>query len=155
MIRGEFIRADGLVVPNNITQVGASALLQSALQGANLDMWLGLCDAVPDPALRFESLNEPALGVNGYARISMLKGIADWPTMGTVNGENYAESKQVEFTASGGAFSEQVRRLFLCFSESELAGFVFALSAPLPSLLTIDASTPQPQRLFKYRVYLR
>src|SRR3546814_18255946 len=43
MIRGEFIRGDGLVLPNNITSYGAELLLAAALQGVatTLHMCLG------------------------------------------------------------------------------------------------------------------
>src|SRR3546814_18747579 len=46
MIRGEFIRGDGLVLPNNITSYGAELLLAAALQGVatTLHMCLGKCN---------------------------------------------------------------------------------------------------------------
>src|SRR3546814_12798010 len=50
MIRGEFIRGDGLVLPNNITSYGAELLLAAALQGVatTLHMCLGKCNPKVD-----------------------------------------------------------------------------------------------------------
>src|SRR3546814_13482258 len=59
MIRGEFIRGDGLVLPNNITSYGAELLLAAALQGVatTLHMCLGKCN--PKVDLDLNELNEP------------------------------------------------------------------------------------------------
>src|SRR3546814_12049467 len=87
MIRGEFIRCDGLVLPNNLTSYGAELLLAAALQGVatTLHMCLGNCN--PKVDLDLNELNEPTIGTGGYARQSLSQVDTDWLTRGELKGE--------------------------------------------------------------------
>lgn len=155
MVRGEFRFANGLVIPNNITTVGVQTLLTLALRDTDADFWVGLCSAVYAEDLQVESLTEPTLATNGYARLAVERTIVGWPGDGLVNNEPYLESKDLVFAAVGGPFDQAVTRMFMCFSESGLTGDVFALSAALPDEFIVDTTTAEPDRTFRYRVYMR
>lgn len=155
MLRGEFIRADGLVIPNNITVFGAQTILYAAMRNTVPTFWVGLVDAVPTQDLQIEDCQEPVIGTHGYGRIQILRSTPGWPGSGTVNAEPYVESDWLIWTATGGAFSLAIRRLMLVTSDVAVTGDVFALSAPLPEAILIDAATPEADRKFKYRIYLR
>lgn len=155
-MRGEFRRGDGLVIPNNITKAGVEAILRAAFQGEPLTLWMGLANAVPDPEIQIEDLNEPEIGVNGYARVELTQDDESWPTLGLTNDEVYIESKSVVFEAAGGEFTEAVTRVALLLSATDTTGSgVLSLSSALPFALTIDPDTPIAQRTFTYRLYLR
>jgi len=153
-LRGEFHRADGLVIPNNITTFGARALLAMGFRGEACTLSVGLCSGVYDPDLVIGDLVEPTT-TNGYARIALARNATDWPTEDSLNGEEYAESKNVFWTASGGNFSAPITRLFLFMVSSDFTGGIFGLSAALPEPLLITPTTPLGERTFRYRVYLR
>lgn len=155
MLSGVFIFANGLEVSNNITKAGASAILAAAFQGVELDLWVGLCDAVPDADLVLEDLTEPAIGTNGYARQSLPIGLQYWPTLDEIAGAQYVESEWITWQPNGGSFSQPIRRMFLTDSEDAVEGDVFCLSAALPQAITIGLDTAEADRKFKYRVYLR
>ncbi len=155
MLRGEFIRADGLVIPNNITTFGAATILAAAMRNTVPTFWVGLCDAVPDPDLQIEDLTEPTIATNGYGRIQITRDDTGWPTVGETNGEPFIESDWLTWAATGGAFDEEIRRMFIAASETDTTGDVFALSAALPALVEIDEATAEADRRFKYRIYLR
>lgn len=155
-MHGQFIRADGLIIPNNIMTYGIQSILSWAMQGVAPTLYMGLADCNPDPDLLIEDLNEPTLGLNGYARQSIAQSAVGWPTAGTLNGEPYIESKEFVFAASGGAFSSAIQRLALINSAAATSGLlVVALSGPLPAAITIDESTDVGDRTFKYRLYAR
>lgn len=156
MLRGEFIRGDGLVIPNNITTVGAKELLQRAIQGVvAFDMFVALVAGVFTPELQVDDLEEPVIGTGGYARIDLLQSPTDWPTVGQVNGEWYIESKPLVWAAVAVPFSAAITRMAIVDSESDLTGDVFALSGALPGDLTITPETEESDRTFRYRIYLR
>ena len=152
--RGEFIRGDGLVIPNNITNVGAEVILEATFRNANYDFWVGLCSGVYAPILDVSDLVEPAVGANGYERVQLNRNETDWPLTDVLNGERFIESRDMIWTATGGAFSQPITRMFMCFAE-EGESAVFALSASLPDEVIIDEDTDISQRSFRYRVYLR
>lgn len=154
-MRGAFIRADGLVIPNNITTAGAAAFLRSIVQAEPLEFWMGLCDAIPQPALRLDALNEPTLGVGSYGRGSIARNSVGWPVVESSLEEAYAESASVTFVAVGIQHDKQLRRLFLTTSEDSLTSDVLCLSAAVPAPYVITPTTPLPERTFKYRIYLR
>lgn len=154
MLTGEFIRSDGLVIRNNITKIGAAQILSAAFRDDAPEFWLGLVQGTPDPDLQIEDLIEPTLGVNGYQRYEIARSALGWPNVGEVNGERYIESDWVTWTATGN-FSQPIQRLALFMDDTATTGDVFALSAPLPALLTIGAATPLIDRKYKYRIYLR
>lgn len=153
--RGEFIRADGLVIPNNVTLYGSQKVLTLAFTDAVASFWMALCNAQPDTALQIEDLNEPTIGVNGYARQQLARTAVGWPTVGSLNGEAYIESASFVFAAVGGPFDAAARRIALLESETDVEGDVIALSAAFPADLTVDTDTVIADRTFKYRLYGR
>lgn len=157
MIRGEYIRADGLVIPNNITILGSGLILQGFARRAAITMWVALANCAPDQALLLDDLNEPTLGVNGYARIPVTQDSTGWPTLGTLNGESYVETDFLIWAAIGGNFDKAVNRMALCEGNisSTTGNQVISLSASMPADLTVMPTTALGLRKFKYRVYLR
>ena len=154
-MRGEFIRQDGLVIPNNITTYGVKSIFQWALRDENYDLWMGLANCNPDPELEIQDLNEPTLGVEGYARIEIPR-TTGWPVFGDLNGETYYETDVFEFVATGVGFDLPINRIALINSEAATNGLlVVALSGPLPAEVTITPATPIDERSFKYRIYGR
>jgi hypothetical protein len=68
MFRGEFHRADGLVIPNNVTIFGAQSILTGFARNTVPTFFVGLCNAVYQPDLTLAQLEEPTIATNGYAR---------------------------------------------------------------------------------------
>lgn len=155
MLRGEFRFNNGLIIPNNVTIAGSGLILAAALRNTDIEFWVGLCSAVYTPTLQIEEITEPTVAVNGYARQAVSRDSTGWPSDGEVNGENYIESLPLVWEAIGGAFDQPVTRMFICGSESDASGDVFALSAPLPDDLVIDPDVIESDRTFKYRLYAR
>lgn len=154
-MRGEFLRADGLVIPNNIMSAGGLHILRTAFQHLSIPIWMGLCRAVPTPDLNLDDCVEPTQGVNGYARVEIPQTDAGWPISGFLHGEAYIESQPSIFIASGGNFDQPVERMFLTAIPAAVVGDVLCLSAALPAPLTISPTTPLAERTFRYRIYLR
>jgi hypothetical protein len=154
MLRGEFISESGLVIPNNITKFGAETILAAALRNTVPAFWVGLVNGTPSADLQIEDIDEPSF-TNGYARIQILRSSVGWPTAGEVNGEAYLESGWLTWAATGGNFSIPIRRMMIVSDNNDTAGNVFALSAALPAERTITPTTPETDRRFKYRIYLR
>lgn len=155
ILRGEFCRGDGLVIPNNITIFGASRILQAAMANVDLDFWVGLVNTAPDPELMIEDTLEPTLGVNGYGRIEIARSAIGWPTNGQVNNESYIESDWLTWLPVGGNFDQAFTRMMLCPFEMLRVGDIIALSNALPEPLILTPATPLGERQFKYRLYLR
>jgi|SRR3990167_1316940 len=156
MLRGEFIRGDGLVIPNNITTYGAQTLLGLALLNSTYALNLALVNAAPDVGLQLESLNEPTIGVNGYARIAVTRDILGWPSTGVLNGEVYYETDWAIWAAVGGDFDKAITRMALVNHPTLAVGnYVIALSGALPAEIIITPTTPEADRKFKYRIYSR
>lgn len=153
-LRGEFIRANGLVTPNNVTKVGAQKILDLCFREGSNEFWVGLCTGAFDPGLQVEDLVEPTF-TNGYARKQLQNDLDDWPTSGEINGERYVESKDLVWVAAPAAFSAAVTRMFICFDDVATVGDVFALSAALPDEFIIGPTTLVADRTFRYRLYLR
>jgi len=158
MLRGEFIRADGLVIPNNITQFGAKTILGAAYAAEAPRFFVGLVEAAPSSTLQIENCAEPTIGVGGYARQEIPRTAVGWPVQGDVNGEPYIESRWLTWEASAD-YSRSIRRLMLLAGDSDtltdITGPVMALSAALPAPLIVKPATILQERRFKYRVYLR
>lgn len=155
MLRGEFRFQNGLIIPNNVTIVGAGNILAAALRNTAIEFWVGLCSGVYEPDLTIQDLVEPTIGVNGYERLVITRDGTGWPVTGVVNGENFFESLPLIWEAVGGPFDEEVTRMFISQEESATSGDVIAISAALPDDLLIEADTPEVDRTFKYRLYLR
>jgi hypothetical protein len=155
MLRGEFIRADGLVTPNNVTTFGAATILELALQDGAYSFYVGLCDGVYADDLQIEDLTEPTIGTNGYARIAVARSAVGWPTEGTLNGETYFETDWLTWAAVGGDFNQETARMMIVGHATQTTGNVFALSAALPAAYAITPLTDLSDRQLKYRLYLR
>lgn len=155
MLRGQFVSAGGLVIPNNVTIWGAEKVLDLAFRAGTGDMFVGLCSAVYDPDLTAADLEEPTLGLNGYARQPLTRDTDGWPGTGEVNGERYIESDWFIWTAVGGNFSKAISRMFIIFDIDSLTDPVFALSATLPEERIITPTTVEGDRKFKYQLFLR
>lgn len=155
-MRGEFIRGDGLVLPNNITTWGAESILRAAFQFPryNLALWMRLVDAVYTPGLQVSETLEPTLDTNGYVPREVRVDGSDWATFGSANGEPYVESVPRVFQAVGGNFSRAISRIALS-PDLARTGAIFSLSSPLPAPLLITPTTPAVERTFRYRLYLR
>lgn len=158
MVRGEFIRGDGLVIPNNVTIYGVRTLLAAALINEVPTFYVGLVEGEPDPALLIADCLEPTF-TNGYARQQILRTDVGWPVEGTLNGQPYFESAFLTWTPSG-PFSLQIQRLMLVGNATNVDADtsdknlkVLALSTAMPTAVILDADTPLEERRFKYRLY--
>ena len=100
-----------------------------------------------------EDVTEPEVA-NGYARIQVLRTELGWPLQGDLNGERWIETGWLTWEATGTGFDKPVRRLVLVDSNTEDA-VIYAVSSPFPADVTITPATPESDRRFKYRVYLR
>lgn len=156
MLRGEFIRGDGLVIPNNITTYGVKMLFQWGLVNTGYDLHMALANCNPDPLLDLANMGEPAIATGNYARQSIPRGIGGWPVQGEFNGEQYYETAVHVFEATGAGFSLPINRIALVNTVGEVVGLkVVALSGPLPEAVTITGGTLLAARSFKYRIYGR
>ena len=146
-MRGEFIRGDGLVLPNNITITGAQRILAGTFAPGNGllgPFGLGLCNGVYTPNMTTNDLD-----YDSRLQFFVPLPAVDW-TLGVVNGEAFAESPPVIFAAA--PYNKDVTRLFL---GRELTANVYALSSPFPAPVRITIATPTAERTFRYRLYLR
>lgn len=158
-IRGEYIitppNGGEIILPNTIVAEGAEDFLIDLFQAAAAlpaAFYIGLCDQVPDNADTLSSITtEPTIGVNGYARGVLTRNATDWPTITTAGGESYVESKQVDFTASGGDFDDNHSRLFMCSVATGFVGVLYSYSAALSAAITITSGVTWSA---KYRMFL-
>lgn len=145
---GEFIRTDRFgnehVYPNQFTIIGAQQVLKGAFWGEAHDWFVGLCAHNPADSIALTSINEPS-ALNGYVRQAMTLNVSNWPTVGTVNGESYVETREFTFNLSGPT-SIPVNRLFLTDGD-----YVIAVSSPIGEGIGY-LSEPYTN---KYRLYLR
>lgn len=150
MIRGEFTTmlpsGEEWIHPNNFTIYGVQKVIRAAFWNERTDWFVGLCARNPSDTISFESLNEPTIGVNGYARQEIPMDETGWPTISLANGEVYSESLLFTFTPDGGDFDKEINRLFLTDGDGVIAvssafpGGVFVVDVPL---------------IHKYRLYFR
>lgn len=154
-MRGEFIRGDGLVTPNNVTLEGSRVIMAAAFRNEVPTFYLGLVRGMSNLNLTLADVEEPTIGVNGYARQQITRDATGWPVLAVVGNEQYIESQFYTFTASGGAFDRGINRMAL-FTTSIAApnNKILALSAAMASTLLIDPSTDVAFRRFQYRFYL-
>lgn len=155
ILRGEYRRSDGHVTHNAFTTAGLAGILASAFR----DIWpaagvyVGLCQAVPSAGLTLANIEEPTIGVNGYARQPIARSLVGWPVAGTVGNDPFLESLPIVFTATGGDFDLGVSRLFLTPEQTATAGELWGLSGAISATLIIGPATPLNQRTFNYRIY--
>lgn len=155
MFRGEFHRANGLVIPNNITTFGAQSILAGFARNTVPVFFAGLCNAVYEPGLTLADIEEPTIGTNGYERLAITRDTDGWPNIGLVNDEPYIESLALIWEAVTGPFDQAVTRMFLTPEESATNGDIFCLSGALPDEFVIDTDTLEADRTFKYRLFAR
>jgi hypothetical protein len=136
MLRGEFIRkSDGLVIPNNVMTYGVRTILRAALRNEAITLHAALANCNPDSELAAEQLNEPTIGVNGYARQVIARSNVGWPVYSSLNGETYLETAAFVFAAAGGNFDKPVNRLAIIDHLTQTNGqIVVALSSALPPI---------------------
>lgn len=154
-MRGEFIRGDGLVIPNNVSIAGASAVLDAAFRSQAQAFYAALITGVPSLDMTMGDMVEPTIATNGYDRIAITQDALGWPTLDDNGQEAFVESDWLEWIAVGGAFDKPVQRIALV-GTAVYNGVdpVFALSGLMPNEITIDPDTVQALRRFKYRFYL-
>ena len=146
-LRGEFIRGDGLVIPNNVTLAGKQMMLAAALRNIVPTFFIGLVDAEPAAAIDLAGKEPSPAG--GYARKPVSRDKIGWPGDGVLNGQPWVESDWLEWAAVGVKYDKIVRRLALMSD----AGLVYALSAAMPEDLEITPTLEVQYRRFKYRIY--
>lgn len=155
MFRGEFHRADGLVIPNNVTIFGAQSILAGFARNTVPTFFVGLCSAVYEPDLTLAQIDEPTIGTNGYARIPVARDNIGWPNTGLVNDEPYIESLALVWAAVDGPFDKAVTRMFITPEEIAIVGDIFCLSGAVPDEFIVDVDTLEADRTFKYRLFAR
>lgn len=131
MISGEFtIERPGrepLVLPNQFTVVGMQQVLRAAFWQQPQNWYVGLCAKNPGDAVALGDLNEPTIGVNGYARQAVPMDQANWGTLNVINNESYVRSRAVTFPFVVGPYDKQFNRMFITDGT-----YVIAISAPHP-----------------------
>jgi hypothetical protein len=155
MMRGEFIRADGLIIPNNVSLAGAEVFLRAAFQGVAPTFFVGLVAGAPTLDMTMTNMAEPTIGVNGYQRIQLTRDDDGWPIVATSATECYVESEFALWEAAPGPFDKPVQRLALVGSGVYAVGApVYALSGLMPAEIIIAPTTDESLRKFKYRLYI-
>lgn len=155
-MRGEFVRGDGLVIPNNITTFGATQILTAAFRAEALNLHIGLANCNPHPLLNLNQLNEPTIGVNGYARQSISQDDTDWPTIGNLSGEVYFETRPFIFTPTSTGFDKPITRPVIVNHPTDVVGVtVVAVGAALAAEILLLPETAEALRTFKYRIFAR
>ena len=163
LLRGEFRRKDGLVIPNNVTDIGGAAYLRMIFNGVDTgvpilgggNFFVGLCNTIPFDTMTLADLVEPGEGVNGYDRVAKTRNNVGFPNTGSIGGEPFIETDDIVFTATGAGFDQAISRLFLTPVITGAVGDVYALSEAIAVPLVILTSTPIGERTFRYRTYLR
>ena len=155
-MRGKFVRADGLVLPNNISRVGSQMILEAAFRNTVPTLFVALVVGAPDAVMTMATMEEPTIGVNGYARIAIERNAVGWPNSAEVAGERMIGTDWLTWTPTGTGFNKPVQRLALIGSASGLGvgAPVYALSSAMPAPATLLATTPVEQRRFKYEIFL-
>jgi len=154
-LRGEFVRGDGLILPNNVSLAGSQAILTAWARGTVPTFVFGLIKGSPTLTMTETNVGEPTIGHNGYNRIAVTRDVNGWPVFGNVGVENYIGTKPLVFTPTGGAFDQPIQRVALFDSlTKDPAHNIYSMSAPLQNEVILDVSTPVEQRTFYYRLYL-
>lgn len=155
-MRGQFQRADGLILPNNISKAGAAMILEAAFRNNAPSLYVGLVVGAPSADMTMANMLEPTIGLHGYGRIQIPRNNTGWPTVGEVGGERFISTDWLTWAAVGADFDRQVQRMAIVDS-ADAGGVdtqVLALSVALPSEITITPTTPLAQRQFKYTIFL-
>jgi hypothetical protein len=154
-MEGRFIRGDGLILPNNISQAGAAAILAAAFRNDVPAFFLGLVSGAPTPTMTLADMIEPTIGTNGYARQAVTRNAAGWPEQGVVGNQRYISTDWITFAAAGGNFNQPIQRVALFNTGvANPVNPVWALSSPMADPIVITPATPLVERKFKYAVYI-
>lgn len=137
------------------TQTGRIRILEAALRNQTIEFYVGLCTGEYAEALTVAELEEPELGVNGYQRIAVAASPGGWEVDGVINDEIYFETGWLTWAAVGGDFSKPIQRMFLTESPNSLDAPVLALGGAFPEEILIRPVTPEANRKFKFRIYVR
>lgn len=156
MRRGQFVRGDGLILPNNISLIGGQMLLAAACRNTVPTFYAALVSGFPLAAMSSAIVSEPTIGVRGYARVPIERSAVGWPSLSNLGNEAYIETDWLEFisTADPG-FDHPINRVCLLGTSVYGAGDpIYAMSSPLDADLTIIPATPLDQRRFKYQLFI-
>jgi len=154
-MRGQFIRGDGLVIPNNISQAGAAMILAAAFRNDVPTFYAGLVTGMPDATMTLGDMVEPTVGTNGYGRIAIPRNSTGWPTQALVGGLRMISTDWLTWTPTGAGFNQPIQRVALFGTNVVDSGNdIYALSAPLPAPVDLEAATPLGERQFKYQIFL-
>jgi len=128
-----------IVILNTITDEGEEAFLKQLFQDVTIgaSFYVGLCNQTPVETDTLSSITTEPTVTNGYARELLTRNAVDWPGVDAVNGVKRISSKQLTFAASGGAFSTDFTRAFLCDAASGSTGTLFSYSGPLAAAITL------------------
>lgn len=132
------------------TLEGDAQALQSLWQGEQLptSVFVGLCDQeISKSTVMSDIVTEPTSGVGGYARIELLIGAVDFPTLALINGYYRIVSKPITFTPVGVDFDAATNYAFLCADAAGTSGKLFAGTAPLLSSGATVVTVSQPLTL--------
>ena len=153
-MRGEFQRADGLLMPNNLSLEGVRILLAAACRNDVPTFYAGLVTGAPTPTMTLLDMVEPTVGVNGYQRIAISRDAAGWPTQGESGGERFISTDWLTWVATGAGFDKPIQRVALFDTNVVASGNpVLALSASIGDPLVITPDTPLMNRRFKYTLF--
>lgn len=155
-MRGQFQRADGLILPNNISKAGAKAILEAAMRNTPINFYVALVTGAPSLDMTMANMTEPTIGTAGYARVNVPRSEVGWPVSDEVGGERLISTDWLTWTALNPGFDKPIQRMALLGAETGVDSSVpvYALSAALPFEIIITPSTPLAQRQFKYTIFL-
>lgn len=154
-MRGQFVRGDGLVIPNTVSLAGAQMLLTAALRNTVPTIYAALVKGFPTAGMLIDNLTEPTIGTNGYERIAISRDSTGWPTLSNLGSEAYIETDWLTWAASGGPFNQEVNRVCLIGTNTYTpTDPVYALSGPFEAFTTIDVPTDLDLRRFKYQLFI-
>jgi hypothetical protein len=119
LLRGEFMRSDGPVIPNNVTTVGAQTILGAALRNTVPVLWVGLCSGGLCARSSDRRAAEPDYWTNGYARLPVTRDNVGWPTTGVVNGEVYFRDSRTDLGSRLAASVRQTNHSYVHLWNSE------------------------------------
>ena len=154
-MRGEFRFANGRILPNTVTIAGQQQYLQMLFQNILVtQFFMGLTDSIPTMMSDLSTINEPTIGINGYARINVPRSIVGWPNEGSSAGIPFIETTDLVFTPVIGPFDQPVSRIFLTPEQTLTVGIIWAIGAAIPTPIVLDPTTTLVDRTFRYRVYM-
>lgn len=146
MLRGQFTLwtpdKQKIILPNMIVKEGAEAILKMAFRADNTivasgaHFYVGICGPTVAATDTLAGITTEPSAAGSYARQGFTRDITGVPTIDQASSVWRFQSALLTFTASGGAFDQQLSRLFLC-SVASGAGKLFSYSAALPTPITV------------------